>query len=54
MKRLFDLIVSFVGLVVLSPLMLILAVIITVDSKGGVFFRGVRVGQYGKEFKIFK
>jgi lipopolysaccharide/colanic/teichoic acid biosynthesis glycosyltransferase len=54
MKRLFDIVFSFIGLVCLSPILLILSFIIVLDSKGGVFFRGVRVGQYGKDFRIFK
>ena len=54
MKRLFDILVSLVGLLVLSPVFLILSLMIVLDSKGGVFFRGVRVGHHGKEFRIFK
>ena len=54
MKRLFDLIASLIGFIILSPLFLILSVIIVADSKGGVFFRGIRVGQYGKDFRIYK
>ena len=54
MKRLFDIFVSLVGLLVLSPVFLILSLMIVLDSKGGVFFRGVRVGHHGKEFRIFK
>lgn len=54
MKRLFDIVVSLVGLIVLSPVFLILAILIKLDSSGPVFFRGVRVGQHGKDFKIFK
>lgn len=54
MKRAFDIIVSLIGLIVLSPIFLILALMIVIDSRGGVFFRGVRVGQHGKDFKIFK
>lgn len=54
MKRLFDILVSLVGLIVLSPVFLILAIMIKLDSRGPVFFRGVRVGQHGKDFKIFK
>lgn len=53
-KRLFDILCSLIGLIVLSPLFFILAIIISSTSPGGVFFRGVRVGQYGKFFKIFK
>ena len=54
MKRLFDLFASFIGLLLISPLFLILSLVIVIDSKGGVFFRGPRVGKNGKEFKIFK
>lgn len=54
MKRAFDIVVSLLGLIVLSPVMLILALLVVLDSPGGVFFRGVRVGQYGKDFRIFK
>lgn len=54
MKRLFDLSVSLVGLLVLSPVFLVLAILITLDSPGGVFFRGIRVGQHGEDFRIFK
>lgn len=54
MKRLFDVVCSLIGLIILSPLFLVLSIVITLTSPGGVFFRGVRVGQYGKPFKIFK
>lgn len=54
MKRLFDLICSLSGLIILSPLFLILSIMIVKDSDGGVFFRGPRVGQNGKEFRIYK
>lgn len=54
MKRVFDFTVSLLGLIILSPVFLILALMIVIDSRGGVFFRGVRVGQHGKDFKIYK
>lgn len=54
MKRLFDIVASGLGLVVLSPLFLILAIWIKLDSKGPVFYRQVRVGRYNKGFRIFK
>ena len=54
MKRLFDITVSALMLLFLSPLFLILAIAIKLDSKGPVFYRQTRVTQYGKEFKIFK
>ena len=53
-KRIFDILVSALMLVVLSPLVLILAIAIKIDSKGPVFYRQERVTQYGKHFKIFK
>ena len=53
-KRLFDVIVSSVMLLVLSPVFLILAIAIKADSPGPVFYRQVRVTQYGREFRIFK
>ena len=54
MKRLFDVIASGLGLIVLSPLFLILAIWIKLDSKGPVFYRQVRVGRNNKDFRIFK
>lgn len=54
LKRLFDITVSFIMLLFLSPFFLILAIAIKLDSKGPVFYRQTRVTQYGKEFKIFK
>lgn len=53
-KRVFDVVMSLVLLVILSPLFLILAVWIKADSRGPVFFRQVRITQYGKPFRIFK
>ena len=53
-KRVFDVFVSVVMLILLSPVFLILAIAIKVDSKGSVFYRQVRVTQYGKQFRIFK
>lgn len=54
MKRLFDIVASGLGLIVLSPLFLILAIWIKLDSKGPVFYRQVRVGRHNKDFRIFK
>lgn len=53
-KRIFDIVVSALMLIVLFPVFLILALIIKIDSKGPVFYRQVRVTSYGKLFKIFK
>ena len=54
LKRVFDFTVSLVMLILLSPVLLILAAVIAVDSRGGVFYRQERVTQYGRKFKIFK
>jgi lipopolysaccharide/colanic/teichoic acid biosynthesis glycosyltransferase len=53
-KRIFDIIMSIVLMVVLSPVFLVVSLLIKLDSKGPVFYRQERVTQYGKIFKIFK
>lgn len=53
-KRLFDIIVSLFALVCLSPVYLVLAVAIKIDSPGPVFYRQERITQYGKSFRIHK
>lgn len=53
-KRLIDVICSFIGVVVLSPLFIIIAIIIKTTSKGPVFFSQKRVGKNGKEFDMYK
>lgn len=53
-KRLFDLFFSAIGLILLLPLFLIVAVWIKLDSSGPVFFRQTRVGQFGHLFQIYK
>ena len=53
-KRVFDIFVSSIMLILLSLLFLVLAIAIKIDSRGPVFFRQVRVTQYGKTFRIFK
>lgn len=54
MKRLFDIIASGLGLIVLSPLFAVLAVWIKADSKGPVFYRQTRVGRNSKDFRLYK
>lgn len=54
LKRLFDIIVSSVLIVICSPIMLILAICIKIDSKGPVMFRQRRVTTYNRVFRIFK
>ncbi len=54
MKRLFDILASGCGLLVLSPVFIIVAIWIKLDSEGPVFYRQTRVGRYNKDFRIFK
>ena len=54
MKRLFDIVASGCGLLLLSPVLLIVAIWIKLDSRGPVFYRQVRVGYKNKDFRIFK
>jgi lipopolysaccharide/colanic/teichoic acid biosynthesis glycosyltransferase len=54
LKRLFDIISSFFGLVAVSPVLLGIAILIKKEDRGPVFYRGVRVGRFGGPFKIFK
>lgn len=53
-KRLFDIVVGTVMLVILAPLFMIVSIAIKADSKGPVMFRQTRVTQYGKHFRIYK
>ncbi len=54
MKRLFDIVFSSIGLILTAPILLIIAILIKLDSKGPVFYKQVRVGKHDKDFKIFK
>ena len=54
LKRIFDLVMSVLLIIILSPAMLVIAVAVALDSPGGVFYRQRRVTTYGKEFRIFK
>ena len=53
-KRLFDLILSSLGLLVLAPVLLLIALAVKLDSPGPVFFRQERVGRFGRPFRIHK
>jgi len=54
MKRLFDILFSALGLLFLSPIFLIIAILIKREDRGPILYRGVRIGKFGKTFKIFK
>src|SRR5690606_8023166 len=53
-KRIFDVVFSLIGLLTLSPFLLIIAILIKIDSKGAVFFIQERVGKNNKNFSIYK
>ena len=53
-KRLMDIMLSAIGLIILSPILLVVAILIKIDSKGPIFFKQKRVGLYGKEFDMYK
>lgn len=54
MIRFFDLIFSIMGLVILSPLFIVLYLLIRIESKGGGFYSQERIGKNGKPFKLYK
>ena len=54
MIRLFDILFSLIGIILLSPLLLIIAIFIRVDSPGEIIFRQKRVGKNGKIFRLYK
>ena len=53
-KRLFDFLCSLMGVIILSPILLIISLAIKLGSPGPVFYRGLRAGKDKKPFKIFK
>lgn len=53
-KRICDIVLSLILIVILSPLLILLAIIIKLDSRGPVFYRQERITQYGRKFRIFK
>ncbi|MBU3217101.1 sugar transferase [Clostridium estertheticum] len=54
LKRLMDIILSLIGIIILSPIYLIIIIAIKIDSKGGTIFRQIRVGKDGENFTIYK
>lgn len=54
LKRLFDILLSLIGLLLLSPVFAVISIFILVDSKGGIFFKQSRVGKGEKDFSLFK
>ena len=54
MIRFFDILFSGIGLIVLSPIFLVLYILICIESKGGGFYAQKRMGLHGKPFKLYK
>jgi lipopolysaccharide/colanic/teichoic acid biosynthesis glycosyltransferase len=54
LKRIFDIVLSLLGVLVLSPVFIMLIILIKLDSKGPVFFSHTRLGKYGKNIKVYK
>lgn len=54
LKRSFDIVASLLGLMLLLPLFVALAIVLRWESSGPTFYRGLRAGRYGKAFRIFK
>lgn len=53
-KRLFDVLLSLIGIIILSPVLIIVSIMIMLDSKGPVIFRQIRVGKNNENFTIYK
>ncbi|MBS4889596.1 MAG: sugar transferase [Anaerococcus vaginalis] len=54
LKRIFDIIMSLILIIILFPLLIILAILIKKDSKGEIIYKSTRITQYNKEFQIYK
>jgi lipopolysaccharide/colanic/teichoic acid biosynthesis glycosyltransferase len=54
LKRLFDIVFSLLGLILLLPVFILLALLIIADSRGGVFYNQIRVGKNNKDFLLYK
>jgi lipopolysaccharide/colanic/teichoic acid biosynthesis glycosyltransferase len=54
LKRAFDFVSSLIGLILVSPVLVTIAILIKKEDGGPVFYRGIRVGRFGKPFRIFK
>jgi lipopolysaccharide/colanic/teichoic acid biosynthesis glycosyltransferase len=53
-KRIFDILLTLIALIVLFPLMLLIAIVIVCDSRGGIFYKQLRVGKNNKDFYLYK
>ena len=53
-KRIFDCLFSCIGLIIISPIFMLLSLLIALDSQGGIFYKQVRIGKNMRPFKLFK
>ena len=53
-KRLFDFVMATIGLIILSPLMLVIAILIKLEDDGPIFYKQIRVGKNGRKFEMYK
>jgi len=54
LKRAFDIVCSFIGIIILLPIFIVITLLIILDSRGGIFYRQVRVGKNNKDFFLLK
>lgn len=54
LKRGFDIVLSLIGLILSSPILLIVSMLVKLDSRGPIFYRGIRTGRHGRPFKMLK
>jgi lipopolysaccharide/colanic/teichoic acid biosynthesis glycosyltransferase len=54
LKRAFDIFFSFIGIIILLPFFLVISLLIIIDSRGGIFYRQIRVGKDDTDFYLFK
>ena len=54
LKRAFDIVCSFIGIVILLPVFILLSISILIDSRGGIFYRQIRVGKNNEDFSLLK
>ena len=54
LKRVFDIVCSFIGIIILSPFFILISILILLDSKGDIFYRQIRVGKNNEDFSLLK
>ena len=54
LKRIFDIIFSLFGIIISLPFIIVISILIKIEDRGVIFYRGVRIGRFGKPFRMFK